>query len=139
MCCITHLCCQVLTNAQFCVVHSNQGRSCTLAASVSAAQARISSCADEQGLGKTVQMLALIVSKGPTAAEAHKALEDAKRSQRNMELHPLGSAARAARAAELGMSPNALPGSPWTSGAFIVFCSIGMMAVPMCKSHASEC
>ena len=68
--------------------------------------------ADEQGLGKTVQMLALIVTRGPTAADARKALDNAQRSQHSMELHPLGSAARLARAAQLGLpAPGSLGGT----------------------------
>ena len=38
-----------------------------------------------QGLGKTVQMLALIVSAPPTAQEAEDALENAERTTRNAE------------------------------------------------------
>lgn len=45
--------------------------------------------ADEQGLGKTVQMLSLICSKGPTPFEAKKALRDAEQGAKNMELHVL--------------------------------------------------
>ena len=61
-------------------------------------------CADEQGLGKTCMCLALIVTRPPTAADARKALDTAKKSHESMQLHPLGSAARAARAAQLGLS-----------------------------------
>ncbi|KAK9805404.1 hypothetical protein WJX73_001738 [Symbiochloris irregularis] len=69
--------------------------------------------ADEQGLGKTVQMLALICTNVPKPHEARLALRNAEQGGKNMELHVLGSAARAARAAQLGvgLSSRPAPGS----------------------------
>ena len=61
--------------------------------------------ADEQGLGKTIQALALIVSEEPTREDARAALADAQREQNAMALHPESSQARAARAAGIGISP----------------------------------
>ena len=49
------------------------------------------------GLGKTVQMLAVIVSSVCTRREAEIALNRAAREQNNAELHVLGSEARKAR------------------------------------------
>lgn len=61
--------------------------------------------ADEQGLGKTIQALALIVSEEPTREDAAAALADAQREQNAMALHPESAQARAARAAGIGISP----------------------------------
>ncbi|KAK9811296.1 hypothetical protein WJX72_001345 [[Myrmecia] bisecta] len=58
--------------------------------------------ADEQGLGKTVQMLALIVSEPPTKQDAEKALKEAGRAQNAMQAHALSSSSRAARQASGG-------------------------------------
>lgn len=62
--------------------------------------------ADEQGLGKTVQMLALIVSNVPTRDNAARALLNCKREENVVQYHALGSSARDQRAAlEAGASP----------------------------------
>ncbi|BDA45031.1 Helicase-like transcription factor [Coccomyxa sp. Obi] len=61
--------------------------------------------ADEQGLGKTIQALALIVSEEPTREDARAALADAQREQNAMALHPESAQARAARAAGIGINP----------------------------------
>ncbi|CAL8469222.1 g8763 [Coccomyxa elongata] len=61
--------------------------------------------ADEQGLGKTIQALALIVSEELTREDAAAALADAQREQNAMALHPESAHARAARAAGIGISP----------------------------------
>ena len=42
-------------------------------------------CGTPQGLGKTVQLLALVVTAPPSAQEAEDALENAERSTRNAE------------------------------------------------------
>ena len=59
--------------------------------------------ADEQGLGKTVQALALIVSEPPTLEDAAGALAAAEREQSSAALHPESREARAARAAGAGV------------------------------------
>ena len=60
--------------------------------------------ADEQGLGKTVQMLALIVSVPPSKENAEYALKNCTREETNMQFHALGRSARDQRAAlEAGM------------------------------------
>lgn len=56
--------------------------------------------ADEQGLGKTVQMLALILSHPPTEADARRALRFAEVQQRNMVQHVLRDRNRNAAAAQ---------------------------------------
>lgn len=55
--------------------------------------------ADEQGLGKTVQMLALIVSKAPTRDNAAMALRNCKQEESVVQYHALGTSARDHRAA----------------------------------------
>ena len=94
--------------------------------------------ADEQGLGKTVQMLALIVSNGPTVAEARSALRNAQHSHESMQAHPLGSAARAARAAQLGLSPDAVPTFRSSPGSYGALCSLLTHRFSACLSIA-EC
>lgn len=60
--------------------------------------------ADEQGLGKTIQMLALIVSASPSKDNAEYALKNCTREEKNMQFHALGRSARDQRAArEAGM------------------------------------
>lgn len=54
--------------------------------------------ADEQGLGKTVQMLALIVSNPPTLQDAERALRNSRREQDLLQYHVLGRSARDQRA-----------------------------------------
>ena len=49
------------------------------------------------GLGKTVQLLAVIVSSVPARREAEIALNRASREQSNADLHVLGSEARRLR------------------------------------------
>lgn len=49
------------------------------------------------GLGKTVQLLAVIVSSVPSRREAELALNRAAREQSNADLHVLGSEARRLR------------------------------------------
>ena len=44
-----------------------------------------------QGLGKTVQMLALIVSPPPTEEDAQKAMKWTEHEQRNMQQHVLSA------------------------------------------------
>ncbi len=74
-------------------------------------------CADEQGLGKTVQAIALIVMEVPSRANAEAALADAQREQNMMALHPESAEARAARAAGIGIFPaGACGGSASASG-----------------------
>ena len=68
-----------------------------------------------------MQMLSLICSNCPTPYEAKQALKAAEHSNKNMELHVLGSSARAARAAQLGVGLSARPppasgGTPASSG-----------------------
>ena len=70
--------------------------------------------ADEQGLGKTVQAIALIVSEPPLAIDAVDALTAAEQAQRNLALHPESAEARAARAAGAGVFA---PGQSDTNGA----------------------
>ena len=70
--------------------------------------------ADEQGLGKTVQAIALIVSEPPLAIDASDALTAAEQAQRNLALHPESAEARAARAAGAGIFA---PGPSDTDGA----------------------
>ena len=61
--------------------------------------------ADEQGLGKTVQMLALIVSNVPDKENALRALKNCKRDENVVQYHPLGQSSRDRRAeAEAGRS-----------------------------------
>ena len=61
--------------------------------------------ADEQGLGKTVQMLALIVSSPPTKENTEYALKNCTREEKNMQYHALGRSARDQRAAlEAGLT-----------------------------------
>ncbi|KAK9908100.1 hypothetical protein WJX75_002756 [Coccomyxa subellipsoidea] len=63
--------------------------------------------ADEQGLGKTVQAIALIVLEPPSRADAEAAVSEAQREQNAMGLHPESAQARAARAAGIGIFPAA--------------------------------
>ncbi len=66
------------------------------------------------GLGKTVQMLAVIVSSVGTRKEAELALRRATQQQNNAELHVLGSEARRLRleaTEEARMREEAGPGS----------------------------
>ena len=56
--------------------------------------------ADEQGLGKTVQMLALIVTRHPSRKNAESALKQARRELHVQEFHALGRSARDQRAAD---------------------------------------
>lgn len=101
--------------------------------------------ADEQGLGKTVQMLALIVSKGPAPEDARKALNIAKRQQDAMQLHPLGSAARLARAAQLGVSPSPLQNRSSSLGMHsclshmcLCFAPVAYSADTCCRHHSTS-
>ena len=55
--------------------------------------------ADEQGLGKTVQMLALIVSNPPSRENAERALRNSRREQDIVQYHALGRSAHDQRAA----------------------------------------
>lgn len=75
----------------------------------SASKVRGGILADEPGLGKTVQTLALIVtSPFPTEEDANDAARAAAREQNLMETHVLGQRARAERFAE--MSTPVVPG-----------------------------
>ena len=74
--------------------------------------------ADEQGLGKTVQAIALIVSEPPTLEDAACALAAAEREQSSAALHPESREARVARAAGAGVY---LPGEVDEPGVLLLF------------------
>ncbi len=73
--------------------------------------------ADEQGLGKTVQAIALIVSEPPTLEDAAGALAAAEREQSSAALHPESREARAARAVGAGVY---LPGEVDEAGVLLL-------------------
>lgn len=73
---------------------------------------------DEQGLGKTVQAIALIVSEPPTKTDAAQALVAAEQAQTNLRMHPESQESRAARAAGAGVF---MPGRADAAGGMASF------------------
>lgn len=82
--------------------------------------------ADEQGLGKTVQAIALIVMEPPSLEDAADALAEAERMESNAALHPESAEARAARAAGAGVF---MPDQPNGAGANVPSANIPWIAV----------